>query len=306
MPSTRTIPRFVNPRQELPFIYKSYFRLADDLGRMDALGSAIALSTRYFEAAAAAAPDMQQFAIGEARRFNIPTRWVSFNDLPPHTAQLLLVGVYQQAEGFLVDIKKEIRLLGRQWRDFIDGESRLRYTLDCLKHVTLNQTIRDVGEERYHLFEYYRILRNRFVHLHIERAKLTREYQRVAGYRADVLAEFGLNAPNPFEQLTYDDFLLFTRLTKYFASDICYLATPTDAELLSLLIALEGEEDERPLSFLRRSCGSRSGAQKAIRGWYAANYRFDLSARVVAENEILDHIMEMPNRKERRRMAKVD
>lgn len=302
MKSTRTLKAITNPRTELPFLFDSYCRLAADLGRVDALASAIVLSTRFFTDAATSSGGEQAFAVSQAIRFQVGTRWVSFKDLPPHTAQLLLVGVYQQAEGFFSDVKEEAASFGRVWRNKEKGESPLLYLLDCIKDpkVTLAAIAKSMGTERVQLFEYYRILRNGFVHLEIERERLSREYKRVQKYRGLVKRDYGLDAPNDFANLTYDDFLLFTRLAKYIATDVCILSVPKGSELVLFLKSQE-QTDAKPLSKFRARLTPQTKAVAEMRSWFKGRYLFDLQGDPVAEREIIDHLRQMPNKKARKR-----
>ena len=94
---------------------------------------------------------------------------------------------------------------------------------------------RSIGEERYDLFEYYRLMRNAFVHGPISKAKLAEHFAAVEPHRGLVASQYGLDAPNAFEKVKLDDYMLFTRLIKYIATDVCPIGEPSDQALVNLI-----------------------------------------------------------------------
>jgi hypothetical protein len=170
----------------------------------------------------------------EAERFGVNTKNPAFDELGTHTAQLLLVGVYQQAEAFLTGVREELKAMGQSWPQRGNHVPLLEYTLQNLPGGLADNKIK-IGTERYELFEYYRLMRNSFVHTSTDRKKLATYFENVRDHRQRVESKYDLNAPNPFECLSYDDYHLFTRLAKYIATDICRIGEPTDNDLVKLI-----------------------------------------------------------------------
>ena len=251
------------------------------LGRIDALGLSLIMSVRHFTSAAEAhakvleenAEDearqagqderpfseaqklraMWEYSNSQARYFKINTYNTEFESLGAHTVQLLLVGVYQQMEAFLNGLRKELELMGQEWPPRGNNTPLRDYTMHHLPGGLSDNKIK-IGEERYKLFDYYRLLRNAFVHTTIARTRLGTCFDRVSDLRKVVKLEYDLNAPNRFEVLPYDDYLLFTRLVKYIAVDLCRIAEPSDGELIKL-IEWKGSAVGQPLAFF---LGARS------------------------------------------------
>jgi hypothetical protein len=213
------LPPIRNPRRQLPFRFHSYDDLIADLGRTDALASSLTLSVRYFTAAAetfakdvekkrketlAAGTVAQKFTgkdqlramweLGnlEAMRFAINTKNPEFPVLGTHTAQLLLVGVYQQAEVFLNGVRDELKDLGHQWPQRGNHVPLLEYTLQNLPGGHSDNKVKS-GSERYDLFEYHRLMRNAFVHRPIDHGKVAGYFDSVKGHRETVASEFDLD-----------------------------------------------------------------------------------------------------------------
>src|ERR1700681_1073815 len=154
------LPRIANPRLQLAFRYRSYTSLIADLGRIDALASSLTLSVRHFtHAAELCAKELEEKSKADAKkagqpghefsqaekyramweysnlqadRFNVNTKNTAFNDLPTHTSQLLLVGVYQQAEAFLNGVRDELRSMGHSWPQRGNHVPLLDYTMQNL------------------------------------------------------------------------------------------------------------------------------------------------------------------------------
>jgi hypothetical protein len=76
---------------------------------------------------------MWEYSNQQARRFDIKTDNPAFNDLGPHTSQLVLVAAYQQAEAFLDGLRNELKSLGKNWPEREGRTSLLEYTLKNLR-----------------------------------------------------------------------------------------------------------------------------------------------------------------------------
>ncbi len=247
MGQVEPLPLTLTPRQDMPFLFDSYRELMRDLGAMDGLAAAQTLAAKHFIDHAATHADPQQFVRDLAVRYRVSTHFVDFPSVPTHLTQLLIVGTCQQAEAFLDNFRREQLHMGRIWRQRSDGEPQMKYTLDCINGGFANNTIR-IRRERYELFEYYRLIRNAFVHSSIDRDRLQREFDRVAGLQQKVEADFGVVAPNEFTKLTFADHMLFTRIVKYIATDLCRLAPPLTAQELLPFLLSQPEMPSHPLA----------------------------------------------------------
>jgi len=268
---------------------------------MDGLAAALAIATRQFIDAAIASGDPQSYALDLATAYGVATRFVDFDGLTPHLCQLLIVGTYQQAEAFLDNFRAEQRAMGRTWRPRVDGETLLHHALDCLPGGFLVNLTR-VGKERWELHDYYRRVRNGFVHSSIDRGSLDDHYDRVAAHRALVRKEYGLIPPNRFGQLTFHDHLLFTRVTKYLATDLCRLGPPDRGKELALILAEPDTRQVEPITRFSQRRDSDDSMRRAIRAWFKSRYNFQTAPRPDLEDYLMRWIRSLPTKKQRRDM----
>jgi hypothetical protein len=325
------LPAINDPRRQLPFRFRSYDELTADLGRTDALASSIMLAVEYFtndaekfakdvaeerrRAASAAGTAelpftdddklraMWTFGNREAERFAINTANPAFPILRTHAVQLLLVGVYQQAEVFLNGVRDELREMGHEWSPRGNKVPLLEYTLENLPDGLSANKIR-LGCERYDLFEYYRLMRNAFAHGPSDHKKIAKHFQSVKHYRATVLSEFGLAAPNSFDLMSLDDYQLFTRLLKYIATDICRIGEPSD-EALVKLIEWNGGKVEQPLARFVLIRQFKANLRASLSRWFKARYALKLQNRPSALDALVEYVEKVPNQRARRKMKRV-
>lgn len=145
-------------------------------------------------------------------------------------AHLQIVSVWQYTELFMDSFRREFP---RQFRSRKSKESPVHYLLDILGVAERKAGSIEVG-----VLEYYRLVRNRFLH-----EPDTEEPRKISSRRDSLRAALigslyqRLNAPNEVENIGFDDFILFTRALKNFARNLCAHAQPTAEEICVLVKA---------------------------------------------------------------------
>jgi hypothetical protein len=208
------------------------------LGEMDAALEWIEVGIRRLErlhkkgrkAALQRAADIEGVRVTEFDRQHIRRSW----------AQLQVVAVHSHVEAFLVGLLRE---RGQNKSGIEDGESLVNYVARTLK-VALTGDAKVCAE----ILEYYRAIRNDAIHSGGRRTNPVRP--------DDLRARLGgtqyrhLVAPNPGAQLSFDDFILFTRAAKEFAEALVTAIAP-DEELVFAMIDAAGAS--RIVSRMRRA-----------------------------------------------------
>lgn len=271
--------------KRLEWRFAAYRDLLHRLGHGDGMAEVIEVARRDFVDQAQASSDPRAYLAVRAKAQKIVVHELDTANLPTRAAILYIVGAYQQLEGFLGELIDEVdETCGRASRGRRDKEAPLDWALDVLPGgVTRN--IRRIGQERYEVLEYYRTARNAFTHK-VKKGTLDSALGRAATWRPIIKADLQLSAPNPFDRLTFDDFLLFTRMIKYVATDLCRIARPTRSE-----IAAHAERELTGPGKFRRwnwSTVSRERALMSIAGHYKRRHLFDF----VSEPKLLEEIVD--------------
>jgi len=161
-----------------------------------------------------------------AKMHEVCVNLIDFKDLRSRCARLQILAVYQQIEYFLEAFRKtHPRKVDYSAQS--DGD-RLSRTLSAFKI-----TSREVGQLEVDIFQYYRLARNLIMHdpegdqrkTHERKCKDLQTQVQQSSYQT-------LSAPNVIEELCFDDFVLFTRVGKQLASNLCQVTNPTDNELV--------------------------------------------------------------------------
>lgn len=225
------LPAIPKAGPRMAWRFQAYRDLLQRLGHGDGMAEVIEVANRDFLDAARASGDPREYLIKRSRAQKIVVDELDMVNLPVRAATLYVVGAFQQLEGFLKELIDETdEVSGRTSRSRNNGEPATDWALEMLPGGRL-RNVRRVGTERYLVLEYYRAIRNAFMHPTKSASSVESAYRKAAEYRGLYEADFGLDAPNEPGKLTLDDFLLFTRVIKYGATDLCRIAEPTHAEI---------------------------------------------------------------------------
>lgn len=214
--------------QDTGFRFLSARNLQMNLGRIDATVECTELAVREFISNSMADDSPETYIEGLSERHGIRVNSVDFNLLKVRVSQLYIISVYEQAEGFLEDFRAEHpRSLMWKYEENDDLFKRV------LKNVgsDFNQAKQAVGTLEVNLFDYYRKVRNRFVHPEIDESK---NDNKVPELKTQVKLNPNyqkLNAPNVYEKICFDDFILFTRILKHISKSLCIASKPNDKEI---------------------------------------------------------------------------
>jgi hypothetical protein len=127
------------------------------------------------------------------------------------------------------------------------------------------------------------------------------EYNKVVGYNTLVRDEYSLDAPRRFDSATFEDHLLYTRIVKYVATDLCRLSPPESAYELKAVLANRDSFEASPARTVLIRRGDDQILMLALRTFFFTHYRFKLAQHPQLESELIKWLNNLPRRKERRR-----
>jgi hypothetical protein len=213
--------------------------LYKNLGRFDAIVEFTEISIRDFIRQANQTGDFDSFLQTKSNQHNIRVNTIDQAVYRARISHSYILSVYQTAELFIHQFRDEhIDLYNNTW------------TLDDTKDNLLIKTIRKIsavnpatthiGAHRLSIFNYYRIVRNKYSHDRISETRVDQEFQNINQFRTQIQADYtGLTAPNDFDNISFDDFILFSRAIKDIAYGLNYLVTPTNEQLRDYYIRKE-------------------------------------------------------------------
>ncbi|KWV92431.1 hypothetical protein ASS64_14340 [Erythrobacter sp. AP23] len=265
------LPAVTRGSSSINWRFASYRTLLDTLGHNDGMDEVIEVGVRDFLDAAQASGNPDAYLHARASAQGIAVQELDLANLPNRSAALFLVGAYQQLEGFLYDFADEFgTLVGAPVRTRVNGEAPLDWVLDALPGgFTLNK--HRIWIERYLILDYYRLVRNHLNHPRKSRASLAASHATLTSLDPMIRGAYGLPAPSEPDNLSFDDFLLLTRIVKYLATDLCRLAQLTGADLVQHALRLQSS-GERALLSLPPESASPVKRRARIRRFYRGRF----------------------------------
>jgi len=212
------------------FSLPSARRLYKYLGEMDAMVELTELAVRSFLHSAKQSDDVSAFVRSLSEKHCIRVNYSAVDCLSLHLARSYIVTVYQSSERFMHEFRKEHQVLyQRKWT----GDSMEDDPLTvALKNIASNKEAagKSIGWDLITRFQYYRTVRNWIIHTKDSNLKKPLDaFEDIKDYSSEHQALFNqVNAPNQPEELTFDDFVLFSRLTKCIAEKMCQIVRPSD------------------------------------------------------------------------------
>jgi hypothetical protein len=229
----------------------AYRSLITTLGETDATVEWIEVCVRELERVGSRSRG-KEIIKAAANRHSVFVYPMDVRVLKQRWGRLGLLAAYTQFEYFLDGFRKTHPRRVQYKRP--DGEDKLSPTLRAF-----DLSSKQVGQLEFDLCTYYRVLRNFFMHdAEGNQGKENRTLCLNLRKQINGSQYNGLNAPNFADELSFDDFVLFTRAIKRIASNLCSLTVPTDDELTQFARA-----DERLLGKLRFLTNNPTRAENA-------------------------------------------
>lgn len=222
----------------MSFRLKCVAELTLELGRYDAIVEFTELAVRDFLKCANASGNISSFLRQKSIEHRVSINSVEQSILKTRIANSYIVSVYQYSELFLFKFRDEYRNLYGVSMEL--GDSTHNLLLKILSKLPSGERVsmETVGIHNCLLFDYYRLVRNKYVHAYkVDGQKVKRALEAAMECADAIKNEFpNLSAPNSHQSLSFGDFILFTRVVRNIARGLCVLVEPqADDAFLNLL-----------------------------------------------------------------------
>jgi hypothetical protein len=229
------------------FRFVSYREFKRELGKTNAVVECAELAVRRFLHEAEMAKDGSAFVKAVSEEYGVRVDTLNAPLLKGLLAQLHLTTVHQEFESFLESMMREYR--GKAV-ELEKGDSLLKGTLKDA-FGSYDAGLKKLGRFEVEIAEYYRLVRNSFAHddstaaakTDISRLRRLLEEQGDESYAR-------LSAPHAVDSVDFDDFILFSRVSKRLASKFCQEWRPSD-ERIAEMLKEQGKPSDLAIDFCR-------------------------------------------------------
>lgn len=265
------------------FRYRTYRSLKSGLGEADSTVESIEVAVRKLEREAIESGDANSYLRDASKQSGVRVDQFDAGSLRLRAAHLYILSVYQHAEQFLESFWREVPG-SETWPQRNKKVDLGTWIFDNVL-AGINSGDRDQGSLFKDLFDYYRLVRNRFMHSRFDAEELEEKYQETKERWTESGKWSALDAPNRYEQMKFDDFILFSRVTKEFALWLNIAARPSDPDIAAMVLrdylADAGEQGLKRMSRLRNN---HSKLSEAVYKMVNRNYSLSLEeAKPVVE-----------------------
>ena len=200
--------------------------LYKNLGRFDAIVEFTEIAIRDFIKQANQTGDFDTFLQKKSSEHNIYVHTVDLSVYRARISHSYILSVYQTAELFIHQFREEhIDLYNKTWT--LD-DSKDNLLIKTIRKISaINPATLQIGAHRLSIFNYYRVVRNKYSHDRISETRVDQEFKNISQFIAQVQIDYlDLVAPNDYDNISFDDFILFSRTIKDISYKLNELVTP--------------------------------------------------------------------------------
>jgi hypothetical protein len=195
--------------------FKSHRDLIKNLGESDAIVEFTEVAVRLFIAQANESGSFNNYLSKQSEKYSIRVNSVEQSKFRQNISKGYIITISQNMEQFFKALQIDyLNLFEIDWKFLPDGMTRLDFILGKLKAYDEI----DIDKVLVSIFKYYSYIRNSYAHGGDR--DHDKEFKGIQNYLPDIKERYGLNAPNHFDNITFDDFVLFTRASKDLAHNI--------------------------------------------------------------------------------------
>lgn len=212
------------------FKYKAYQELLRELGRTDYVAELVEVATRQFIKEIEESNDPKEFVEEKSKEHGIRFSFDNTNDYQTQVTLSYIAGVYHITENFFYGFQTEYNSLSQTDWHFKSGKTKLQQIIDFISSHRSGYSQNDIDAYLIDTFNYYHMLRVYFSHKRSTKPNDIVAYHRKvkAHFNDDIMNVYKIkSAPNTLESLTFEDFFLFTQVSKKLALRISSICVPS-------------------------------------------------------------------------------
>lgn len=239
-------------------------KFKDVLGKYCAINQFVELSKRCFVGEHQKELQEREMLVALATEYAVSLTNYDADLMVSEICRSYIVNVHLCFETFLKNVCQQLNKYGKnEYKPREQGESYLSCTVRNIYGNCLADDIRPL----YELCEYYRLVRNTSVHDLCEVDSHEKVYRKLLKYNFKTVSKFSkLAAPNKYEDISFDDFVMFSRTCVEIATYI-FEKMPYDYEKIVLDIP------NKQLNKWRKFSQNRQ--EKAIFSYIKTLYKVD-------------------------------
>lgn len=189
-----------------------YNKFKQALGMSDSINEYIEVLLRQFEGT----PHDESSFQNIASRYNIRVNDVDHQSAISKIRGYYIISVFQAFEAFLSQMHSYLKDFGKYSANKNPSDSMLKHIHKNLIGLTITSEIPYLN---YLICDYYRLVRNLCTHADNEN-KVHDAYQHLLKRKSEIEALYPqLQAPNNYEKICFDDFLLYSKASKNLAKE---------------------------------------------------------------------------------------
>ena len=195
-------------------------KFKDILGEYCAINQFVELSKRCFVREHESEIGTRQDFITLATQYAITLTCYNAEQMVNAISRSYIVNIHLCFETFLKDVYYQVKSYGKySFKEKQQTESWLK----CVIKNTFTENIPGDIKPLIELCEYYRLIRNTAVHDLCDFDSHSKEYSKLQKYNFKTDTKFSkLSAPNSYEKISFDDFVMFSRSCVELATYIYY------------------------------------------------------------------------------------
>lgn len=219
------------------FKYEAYNNLLAELGRLDYVVEISEISVKDFLKKMNQSNDPESYLKEKSNEFGI---MVSFDPSNNYYNQIVLgniSNVYHLGETFFYELQAEFNSISNEDWTFEQGKTKLDQVISFFKGLNRINNTDEIDDYLIDIFAYYHQLRVYFSHKKTtSKGEIDSKYKKaIKHFDSELLKRYRVeNSPKKLEEIDFEDYFLFTQITKDLALKISSIGYPKPEGLANL------------------------------------------------------------------------